>query len=573
MGKLRLSWVVLIAAAIAVTAVPALRALAATLPSTLARGLRAHVDTVRFVEQHKPDDPEMLAAAGLVALSVAATNRADVPEAERKQARKAGVDVLRRAAAGGSAAACAAYSGVLLSEAEYEPLGGSTCDLGDPQTIAEVEEKISTARSWVALDESAAEPIISALQGWQQADPDNGLPVALEAKVLYGLADDDEALGLWKRAASLPDVSDRWQERKQAISLLLRRMRFPELEAEAAAWDAMLPTDLHLCEELRTGAAIAYYEGHRARLEGDTREAVARWDASIQLGRRLQASADTERAFLHGLALEGQAASPVWVRRPDERTGVPGGPFEETRYWHGSQHDLYVEQMGEAAGAQLRDRLVAGRVRSQLLRDYLRRGSMDLLFDKIYATWYARELICLAGAVIILLAIYAMVSVRGRAAADGAISIGFGWKAGLTLLSPLVGFGMRTGWAYGRACLDQLRGMDPHPLCFAEYFWSSVVAIPAAAALLVLEPTLYRRRAGARLGAAWRGNVRAAFPVVAAFLALITVVMGILSAPQRSRVATHLKRPELARIAEAIGPEWNEPTIPPDAWRAESPPR
>jgi hypothetical protein len=57
-----------------------------------------------------------------------------------------------------------------------------------------------------------------------------------------------------------------------------------------------------------------------------------------------------------------------------------------------------------------------------------------------------------------------------------------------------------------------------------------------------------------------------------ALLAVWYLVISIMSVDSCCRSAQELGRPEMAKFIEQAGPEWHNPTIPPDAWRAEYPP-
>jgi len=91
--------------------------------------------------------------------------------------------------------------------------------------------------------------------------------------------------------------------------------------------------------------------------------------------------------------------------------------------------------------------------------------------------------------------------------------------------------------------------------------------------LLPLLAAFRSRTAGARLVTAWRGNLRRVLPVGIVVLAALSLGLGIAGRRAGAEWArTWLSETEIDRVVRQIGPEWEEPTIPPDAWRAEPPP-
>jgi hypothetical protein len=94
----------------------------------------------------------------------------------------------------------------------------------------------------------------------------------------------------------------------------------------------------------------------------------------------------------------------------------------------------------------------------------------------------------------------------------------------------------------------------------------------AFALLLPLIAVWASRRPGARVLTAWRGNLRQTLPLAIAIsgaLALCLAITGktMQAAWTRDWFAGH--RNEMTKMVRSLGPEWDHPRIPRDAWRAE----
>jgi hypothetical protein len=95
--------------------------------------------------------------------------------------------------------------------------------------------------------------------------------------------------------------------------------------------------------------------------------------------------------------------------------------------------------------------------------------------------------------------------------------------------------------------------------------------------VLVIPPlaAIASRAAGARFRTAWRGNLRRLLPVMIALCAIIFLGTSAYAARLRSQWAEKWSAPgvsEMSELIRSLGDKWTNPTIPPDAWRAEYPP-
>jgi hypothetical protein len=574
----RVAWLVLLAAFIIVVAVPALQDQARAIPVSLVRRawpLDEYVwmpwalpQAAAFGARHQPDDPEML--LGLATLALTAESNAsscdagESGEPQIEEAHRTLPRVLRRVtAAQATPAAWAAYTEALLFRPKPAP----------PDLPANIPSVPATPRDLSALHASdrwrhsqsldAQAPVLNALCAWRAADAENALPVAWEALTRYAVGEDAQALSLWHAASKMPLVSDRWNEREAALILLLRRMGFPEMEAEAAGVWATDSNLRMLLLMLVADGEMTYDEGIRALSQGRPEKAVRLWQATMDLGRRLQESADDVGEFQMGVSLERLGAEPVWRVHPRQTPGMPEEARSEQRFWYGTEHAVYVSQMGEEADAALRDRLVANEARFDLFRGPFAPLGNPWFHAQDAATDDLHAFIFLALAVGVLVLLFCAASIVERQAADNATTIGLGWRAFLILAPLLAGY------------LVILAGPGPPlwPENPAHSLWWSAVAVPVTALFVSLLPAIYRRRDSASVWAAWRGSIRIAFPGIAALLAVGCVAVGFRGATLRTKVTSELRRSDLVVAVEQLGDKWQHPPIRHDAWRAAYPPK
>jgi hypothetical protein len=567
MRLVRVSWLILIAVIIIVAAVPALREQARVVPAFILRGLWPVEDFVwlrqgvqqaaRFVDRYYPNDPDMLQAVGTMAL-MAEPDPWSTEEglASGEPAWIARTFLQRAAEADGTPAAWAAYVELLLLKTCHQigpehpsrlaPTPGRPPESGT-EPIPEPLPRVP--------DPQIKAEILAAVQDWQSVDPKNGFPVALQAGQLRGA----EAQSLWLAASTMPLVSDRCAERLDALSLLLQRMGFPEMEAREAA-DFTALGGSWISPTMLTISAMAFSdEGVRAASEGRGSEAVRLWQASIDLGRMLQASADTLGQLQDGWSIERIGAEPVWQLHPKQHVGMTDEERHHRSFWHGNHYALYVDQAGEQADGALRDRLVINRVRSDLLEVFV--VQTDTMI-------YVHTFVLLALAAGLLVLLFCIVSLCGREAADSARTIGPGWRAALILAALLLGGFFFLLWAPGPTCL----WMEPGGLPPSVTIWAAAATIPLAVLLLSLLSVIYRHPGPASTWTVWRGNIRAILPATAVLVALTCVAVGLHAAPSRAKATSELRRSEVMRAIEQLGDSWTNPTIPPDAYRAQYPP-
>jgi hypothetical protein len=573
MRTIRASWLILIVAIVIITGLKPLRDQARRQGSMLVDSLRAHPAVpgetyemqsaqtalascwqrcVEFVELRHPDDAEMLMAAGALV---------------RAHDREAALSLLKRAAeAGGGPPAWAAYAETLVAVVpSYVRLGTWGIDPGEPEAVAAAQRDTAAAGAPAELSPEEAAPILDALQGWQAADPDNALPVALATYYLYGLHRDDEALARWEAAGALPTVVNHGEQRMRAIARLLVRTGMPEAEAIlAASYAIVFPT----FARLRECARIASYEGRLAQIEGRPEDAIRWWNATIQLARHMQESTDTVIGLLVGAAMQSIGASPSWCWYHDGMTGIPGGPLLGGRVWYGPQHDFYLSQVGEAADLEVRDAFVASRVRMKLTRQYTSNLGA-------YADYERADRLLLLGLLaalllILLLIVFLIEGTWARRSADDATSLRNAWQIIIAALVVLP-----AGVASFLAIRMPLDTFSYSLSDLLPIFVGALAVAAFAALLLPLLAAAFSRSPSARLRTAWRGNLRRVLPVAIALSALLYLGLGLAATRHRARWVRRMTDPgttEMTRLADHFGPAWTDPTIPPDAWRAEYPP-
>jgi hypothetical protein len=530
--------------------------------------IRFALDAAEFVEQKYPNDPEMLTAAGVyVAASTDLFERKRRPptldSTPKGRAAAKAISLLRQAnETGGGPTAWAAYSGILVAQATCDRLGAAGVDPEDTEAIAEVEQEIAADVGEHEMTAEHAEPILEALHSWQWADPQNGMPVAIEAYVLYALHRDSEALARWQEASDLPLAANRQAQMLREVIRLLHAMGLPELEAISAAYRAGATATIG-SKEVRTCARMAVYEGRLAQMEGRADEAAALWNATVDFGRHMQESADDIISFLVGSAVGGIGASPAWCWVSDRESGVPGGPLLGGRLWYGAQHEFYAAQVGEEADAELRDRLVARMVRSDLIRNC---SSGLYPFSEGFFVEFARALILphhgvgLAGLVAVAILAHLIATL-------------WAWRKGDDIKGPLSPRDGSVGPAWLSEALVLLGSLILYLFSLGEpaMMWVGGAMFCAGFALTVA--TAIRRRRLRLPRQPWRTEVRRSAPSLAAVGALFYLAVVMIAADVRPKLAREMTAREMARIIELAGDEWHNPSIPPDAWRAEYPPQ
>jgi hypothetical protein len=499
-----------------------------------------------FVRDHYPGDPEMLMAAASVSGS-------------RELARQA----LER---GPTPLAWGAYAESVLinTSPSYTRIATTGADPSDPAQVAENEKYLAESKNRTGLSPKDVAPALGALTTWEYDDPDNALPVALEAYYLYGLHRDAEARERILRAGRLPKVTSYPAERSAIVRALFQHMGMPGAEAAIAAdYSLILPSYARLREVARIGA----YEGMLARMQGRPEEAVRLWQAVQNLGQRLETSSSILIGYLVGVAIEGIGAAPTWKWYHGESVGVPGAPLLGGLYFYGKYHDLYVKYAGQAADAQLRDHLILEKLRTQALR------SANYWDESLTGYLRAAKLLGLgvmvAGLAAVLLFVFLLSGTWHRGEADAAAT--FGPAAGLVVALLMLALPAAGGWYLASSIpRDQAHSWS----IVAGRLLVGLLFALVLALLISLAGSDIGRKPGVRLLAAWRGNLRRLIPLALAIAALIYLGLGIAAAAERAAwLRARLSRGgnEMAQTVRNLGASWDRPTVPRDSWRAEYP--
>jgi hypothetical protein len=546
MRRVRASWYVVIGVAVSIVAVEPLRD-EGRVPLTALVAPRSLLalfpdqeppltsdDYVRFVDRRYRKDPEiLLAAAALCLADIGLPEAADNPRG--RALKQKALSLLQRAAdAGGGAACWAEIANALLFPPGNSPghprLADTAIDPTDPAEVAEGRKQLAEWPQPKEPPEKTAGPLLDALRAWQKSDPQNGLPLALESTVLYGLRRDQEALDCWLRASQAPTADEHGEDVRRAVRDLLTRMRVP---GPVAAMTSLMASPSNMHGLLRNGARIALFEGRRAYVTGDAQEAIALWEATPRIGDHVERSAGTLVEYLAAAAIVGIGGSPSWRWVTDKTSGIPGGPLQDGRYFHGPHHAFYVSQVGTARDGELRDALVRSKVRLALIHAALHRPGLSVWGDIMSWQIDLVFMVLAAAQLVVLLIVFAIVSSWSRGAADQATTLSI-------------------------------------PRQIVLGFLAALGAMPGVLASLVAAPFSRRRSAGVL--AAWRGNLRAALPKAAALTVIAYLAVCIAAARAHARASWAMTGTEMQRLVEVIGPSWGKPVVPLDAWRAESPP-
>jgi len=506
-----------------------------------------------FVRNHHPNDPQMLIAAGLLTR--------DVREAE---------SLLKAAIAkGGAGAAWAAYATVLMETGPaYARPANWAADPTDPKSMAEVKEELARSGLPDSLTEAQGAPVLEALKRWEGLEPGNAYPVAMEVHYLYGLHRDQEALERWEQASRMAEADLHAQDYLNGATRLLQALGASGWYAISAAYGGGAPYLPY--GRIRDGARIGGYEGRLAVAEGRPDDAVRWWMATIRLGRLMQESGPTLIECLVGIAVEGIGGAPAWLWQPDRMTGIPGGPLLKARLYHGPHHDLFVRQVGPLADQQARDSLVRAKLRSMLARRYAERlGALSGPMLRIMAL---RTAAAVTGAIVVaLLVVFIGVSAFARRKADSATMLSWTGRAALmgAGLVPL-GTGLVLLW------LMMVWIASSASRASAAAGTATFACMGAALLIWLVAPLIaafWTRRPDAKLITAWRGNIRRVIPLALVSCAALSLALGLASRRvENVYVRQCLSESEMSRVVRDIGPEWQNPKVPPDSWRAEPPP-
>jgi len=506
-----------------------------------------------FVERTAPEDPELLFAVALL-----------------RESGNGRTEALRRAAeAGRLAPAWAAYSMSLIqalppyaSIAEYGADPANAVSMAETAKLLQQEKPGQPDR----LRPEEVAPAREAIRSWQDADPENGLPLAVETKLLHAVGRPQEALARWRAAARRPSVHIYEGEETGAVTRLLMRMGMPEFEAIQAAALRFFPL-VPAYASLRAAARVAQYEGGLARLEGRDADAMAWWQSTCDIGRAVQERSDAYIGYLVGVAIEGIGASPTWRWYPNSRTRA-AGPLSGGAVFYGRYHDFWVARAGSAADRELRDRVVQSKARLGKMR------GLDLasIEEQARALEWIRPLgFACAGFVVgvVLLACYLIFGSWRRQEAEAASNL---TARAAVALAAVALVPAAVGLLYAGSVVDFLdRG--------AGRAWQAVTVgavLTVAAALLLPLLAASSSREGDRKGlATWRGNLRRVLPGLVATSAVFFLLCHLTASSQRHAWVSYWRsegHSEMATIRRTLGTAWDHPAIPAVAWRAEYPP-
>jgi len=469
----------------------------------------------------------------------------------------------------GEPVAWAAYTLRLVDAGpEYSRLGTEGVDPADPESVAKGEEDVRDSKHPQRLSEAAVAPILQALHGWEAAEPKNGLPLAVEAYYLYGLHRDQEALARWHAASELPTAYGYSQEIDIGISDCLALTGLPKPDAWWLTFGSVGP-GYTLLSRARDFARAANYEGRIAAMRRDAKQAIAWWTPAVEIGEHIQESAHSNLEYVGGRGIQSIGVSPVWRWRDDRTSGIPDGPLMKGRLFYGRYHDLYAAYMGEAAAIALRDRLVLGRLRQKAGHGYV----ADVWPESPYM--FAITLLIftalLGGLFWWLVLEFLMSGTWRRKQADEATTLS---QRAAVLMALLIVLPAALPPLLMAATAPP---SDAH--CVAALLDVIMAGMGTGILAFVFGPLVaarYAHKPFCHWPTAWRGIIRRVVPIAIALLSLAVLLMLAFGARYRAewvRQCSDITHHEMARMIEALGPSWTHPTIPPDSWRDEYPPK
>jgi hypothetical protein len=449
----------------------------------------------------------------------------------------------------------------LLSGVSYGRIELLIIDPSDPERIARARREVAESPSLLDNSLDGAPQLLRALHRWRQADPQNGLPLAVEAWLLFGLHRDQEAVQRWLEASRCQVMSTRAAETHAAARKALERAGAAEPEAGLVALSSDFSLD-GFGSPLREAARAFQYEGLLACMQGRQADAARIWQATTDIASKFVAGSDSDIECLLGIAVLGVGISPAWHWYPGRVTGTPEGPLMGGRVFPGSHHATYLSQMGSQADRLARDTLLQAKVRSSMLRDYSRLRMADTRYGRAMFLLSLNALIL--AQILVLLAAFCFASVRGRRQADAASQLSGLWS---TLIAAAAALPVASFGIYSAAAVTYAHAP-------AAVAWL-IPYVPLALALsLTLVAAPFRRVGIRRALMAWRGSLRRVLPPAVALLAVAFLVTGALAAQGRAAENASWKQAgwtEMGRLVRHFGDRWEHPTIPQDAWRDEQP--
>ncbi|MFB3881071.1 MAG: hypothetical protein ACE149_07395 [Armatimonadota bacterium] len=560
----RLPWIVIAVVALATAALPELRNEARfqwkTLPRRVEPALqpatrvpkpdpildwtsRYVTECAAYVREHRPNNPEMLMAAGSMA-----------PD------RAAGLELLKRATElKPDPVVLSAYvDGLLASGPYYQTPATLGADPGRRGQMRAAKAAIKKNKVPTQVSPSEAAPLLAAVARWERADPENAMPIAIEVWCLNGLGEREKAIARWREAARRPKVDGYAAERAVAARALLVDMGLPMPEAVVACqWIGDSPS----AATLAASARMAYHEGRRAQLEGRAADALGCWQATVDIGAHAQACADLISDFAAGVNIQAVGGAPAWRWGPNARTGEEGQGLLRGSLFYGREHEFFRNQAGKSGDERLRDTMITAKARTGLTRQYT-----EMVSER---QWYTRagELLVfgqLAGGFLVLSAVLlALTTWVRRRRAEGP-SLQSPWL----FLTPLPGFIVLAVAAGITVALSMECATTPLRVARGQDEMRAVLLAAAAALGVAAIAMLFARRAGVTRGRAWVDGVHAGMSVAVVVSSLLYLGLGIGAMDlRRNWVAQNVHpRSEMERVRLATGRAWEKPPTPPGSW-------
>ncbi len=506
--------------------------------------------SLEFAQRRHRGDPDMLIAAAALA-------------PDRDSAREVLADLVLR---DGRPVTWAAYVDSLLETCPWyfrEETAG--VDPDSAREMAKVRRIIVERKLPTSLEGEDIAPALEAARRWQEAEPDNALPLAVEAWGLYGLHRDGEAFDRWAAASHLPRVSAWVSERRRGVSRLLGSMGMAAPEATLASRPAIRACSL---ERVAVSAFAATFAGHCAQTAGDPEQALRCWQASMDLGRHAQESAETVRSFLVGVEVEKIGAAPVWRWESDAVTGLRTRGGAGGRFFFGPHHDLYARKAGRAADGRLVEGLAAAEKRTRMVGAFSAQGRMMAHYARAAEFLVFGQLVGGFGLGAAALLLVAVVLLRRGGAAGG---LPARWQLALGLVG-VVAVACAAGIVLAVAPMFPFTPL-PAPT-------GRQLAAGIGAPLLLLvglslgAAALYRRNEGLSRGVT--GSLRGVLAFTVVLSSVLYLVLGVAAMDLRARWHRQWERPgvtEMHLITRRLGRMWGAPRVPPDAWSAQEPPR
>jgi hypothetical protein len=466
----------------------------------------------------RPDSPDLLLAAALVS-------------PDRERARNALQDLVR---SDGRPVVWAAY----------------------------VDSFLATQADYADLSSEDADAMLAAIYGWQEADPDNGLPVALEAWALWGAGEGDRALDRWTAASERPKFAPYVSEHVRVLAELFDRMGLPAPEAATAArlGSSFTPWS----DALGFSALGVFTAGYSAAANGNAPAAIHYWQSIIDLGLRAEETDDSVATYRAGAALREMGASAFWIRVSDAALGRGRRGPQGGRFYYGPYHELYAAAHGNEADLQLVQRLAADAARLRMLEALAGQADPETPSNRA-ADSLLFGLVALGSVVLLPFALLLpKEKSEGRpATVSPVVHLALALTA---LLAAAVGAGLLIAIAPSFP-VTSLYAPTPQQLIPA-------VSLPVfALGLAALLVAMYQGRRQRTL--AYRPVFVRSLLATTALLSVFYLVPGLLAVQARADWLRQWRQPGLTELQLAtrpLGARWHNPPILPGAWEECPPP-